>query len=410
MPSAREPAGSAACSASGAAASGEWVRLAAGSAATRSSTTRSAGAARAWAPAPLPLPNPVVAGNEAAPAAAPPLPSPGRATTGWAGRTRRRPASSKPAAITVTRTSSPSASSMTAPKMMLASGAAELATSCAASLISNRPRSEPPWMDSSTPCAPSMLASSSGLEMAISAAATERSSPRAEPIPISADPARRGDQVGDALDTGQQHLVGGLERVEHADVPVRDRQQPVVRDHDERVDLAAQPLDTHLGLRRPALALEPERPGHHADREGAEGARDAGHDGGAAGAGAAALPGRDEDHVRALEDFFDFLAVVFRRLGPDVGVGTGTEPAGQFAADVELDVGIAHEQRLRIRVDRDELNALEPLFDHPVYGIDAAPSDTDDLDDRQIVLRCCHEEGPFRLSAAIVFLPYCPRG
>ncbi len=78
---------------------------------------------------------------------------------------------------------------MTAPKMMLASGAAELETSWAASLISNRPRSDPPWMDSSTPCAPSMLASSSGLEMAISAAATLRSSPRDDPIPISAEPA-----------------------------------------------------------------------------------------------------------------------------------------------------------------------------------------------------------------------------
>src|SRR6185437_16191479 len=90
---------------------------------------------------------------------------------------------SRPAAMTVTRTSSPRASSMTAPKMMFASTAAELETSWAASLISNRPRSEPPWMDSRTPCAPSMLASSSGLEMAISAAATARSSPREEPVP-----------------------------------------------------------------------------------------------------------------------------------------------------------------------------------------------------------------------------------
>ena len=96
---------------------------------------------------------------------------------------------SKPAAITVTRTSSPSASSMVAPKMMLASGCTASATSAAASLISNRPRSEPPAIESSTPWAPSMQASSSGLETAISAAATERSSPRAEPMPISAEPA-----------------------------------------------------------------------------------------------------------------------------------------------------------------------------------------------------------------------------
>ena len=41
----------------------------------------------------------------------------------------------------------------------------------------------------STPWAPSIDASSSGLEIAISAATTARSSPRAEPMPMSADPA-----------------------------------------------------------------------------------------------------------------------------------------------------------------------------------------------------------------------------
>ncbi len=78
---------------------------------------------------------------------------------------------------------------MTAPKMMLASGWACSEMTWAASLISNRPRSEPPAMESRTPCAPSMLASSSGELTAISAAATARSSARAEPMPIRAEPA-----------------------------------------------------------------------------------------------------------------------------------------------------------------------------------------------------------------------------
>src|SRR6185437_16891772 len=119
----------------------------------------------------------------------------------------------------------------------------------------------------------------------------------------------------------------------------------------------------------------------------------------------ATLAGRDEDHVGALEHLLDLLAVVFRRAVSDLGVGARAQTAGELPPDVELDVRVAHEQRLRVRVDRDELNALEPLFDHPVHGIDAAPSDTDDLDDRQIVLRCCHEEGPFRSFAAIASLP-----
>ena len=78
---------------------------------------------------------------------------------------------------------------MIAPKMMLASGWAASATIDADSLISKMPRSEPPEMDSSTPCAPSIEASSSGEAIASSAAATARLSPRALPMPISADPA-----------------------------------------------------------------------------------------------------------------------------------------------------------------------------------------------------------------------------
>ena len=77
---------------------------------------------------------------------------------------------SKPAAMTVTRTSSPISSSMTVPKMMLASGWATPWMISAASLTSNRPRSLPPAMLSRMPRAPSMDASSSGLEMAPRAA------------------------------------------------------------------------------------------------------------------------------------------------------------------------------------------------------------------------------------------------
>ena len=61
----------------------------------------------------------------------------------------------------------------------------------------------------------------------------------------------------------------------------------------------------------------------------------------------------------------------------DLGVAAGAETAGQVTADVELDVGIAHQQRLRVGVDGDELDALQPGVDHPVDGVDAAAADTD---------------------------------
>ena len=216
---------------------------------------------------------------------------------------------------------------------------------------------------------------------------------------VEVDQARGGDQVGDAGDALQEHLVGGLEGVEHRDVAVGDRQQPVVGDDDQRVDLLAQLVDAGLGGVGPAAALEAERPGHDADGQRAERPGDARHDRCATGAGAAALARGDEDHVGPLEDLLDLRRVVLGGLAADLGVGAGAEAAGELAPDVELDVGVGHQQGLGVGVDRDELDALEADLDHPVDRVDAAAADADDLDDREVVLRCCHVV-PLSRSAA----------
>ncbi len=139
-----------------------------------------------------------------------------------------------------------------------------------------------------------------------------------------------------------------------------------------------------------ASALEAERPRHDADGERAKAARDARHNGSAARAGAAALARRDEHHVGAAEGLGDLVLVVFGGLAPHLGVGASAKAAREFAADVELDVGIGHEQRLRVGVDGDELGALEAHVDHAVDGVDAAAADADDLDRGDVVLRCGH--------------------
>jgi hypothetical protein len=86
--------------------------------------------------------------------------------------------------------------------------------------------------------------------------------------------------------------------------------------------------------------------------------------------------------------------VVFRGVLADIGIRTGAQAARKFAADVEFDVGVAHQQRLRIGIDRDELNALKADLDHSVHGVDAATTDADDLDDREIVVRMRHRALP----------------
>ena len=66
-------------------------------------------------------------------------------------------------------------------------------------------------------------------------------------------------------------------------------------------------------------------------------------------------------------------------------VRTGAEAAGGLASDVELGVGVGEQQRLRVGVDGDELDALQPLLDHSVNSVDAAPADTDDADHGEVV-------------------------
>jgi hypothetical protein len=104
--------------------------------------------------------------------------------------------------------------------------------------------------------------------------------------------------------------------------------------------------------------------------------------------GAAALTGGDEDHVGALEHLEQLLAVVVGGLTADHRVSAGSEPARQVPADVQLDVGIRHQQRLGVGVDRDELDAVQARVDHAVDGVHAAAADADDLDDGQVVGGC----------------------
>ena len=82
--------------------------------------------------------------------------------------------------------------------------------------------------------------------------------------------------------------------------------------------------------------------------------------------------------------------MVFRRLAADLRVGARAEATGQFAPHVELHVGVTHEERLRVGVDRNEFDAAKADLNHAVHGVDAATADSDDLDDGEVVLWSCH--------------------
>ena len=153
---------------------------------------------------------------------------------------------------------------MTAPKMTFAFWSAAPVTTSAASFTSNRPMSGPPVMFRRMPVAPSIDASSSGDETADArglggtvlaggdADAHEGRAGVAHDRPhvgeVEVDEAGDRDQVGDPLHALAEHVVGHAEGVDDRRVLVDDLEQPVVLDHDQRVDALAKVADAELGL------------------------------------------------------------------------------------------------------------------------------------------------------------------
>src|SRR6185503_4451125 len=96
-------------------------------------------------------------------------------------------------------------------------------------------------------------------------------------------------------------------------------------------------------------------------------------------AGAAAHAARDEHEVRALERARDFIAILINRLAADIGPRAGAKPARELLSDLHLHVRLRRDQRLRIRVHRDELDTLEVFVDHAIDGIATATADAHHL-------------------------------
>ena len=94
--------------------------------------------------------------------------------------------------------------------------------------------------------------------------------------------------------------------------------------------------------------------------------------------------------------------MLFGGLAADLGIGSGAEAARELAADVELHVRVGQQQRLRVGVDGDELDALEAGVDHAVDRVAATAADADDLDHREIVLRSAEHGLPSRLPVSVL--------
>ena len=148
---------------------------------------------------------------------------------------------------------------------------------------------------------------------------------------VEVDQAGDGDQFGDALDALAQDIIGEAEGVLQAGALVDHLQQAVVGDDDEGVGVLFELVDALFGRFRAARAFEGEGAGDDADGQRADFLGDLGDDGGRAGAGAAAHPGGDKDHIGAFEHFVEFFGGFLGRLAADLRIAAGAEAAGGFS-------------------------------------------------------------------------------
>ena len=136
-------------------------------------------------------------------------------------------------------------------------------------------------------------------------------------------------------------------------------------------------LDAELRIAAALHALERERARHNADRQRADLTRALCHDRGSTSARAAAHAGRHEDHVCAAQRIEDVVAALLSSLLADLRLCAGAETARELLTNLHALRCQGFEQCLCIRIDCNELHALQSKIDHAVDGVAAAATYTD---------------------------------
>ena len=188
---------------------------------------------------------------------------------------------------------------------------------------------------------------------------------------VGVDHAGGVDQVRDTLNGVQQNFVGLLEGVHHGQRRARDRQQALVRDGDQRVNVFTKKRHAAFSVLHALFAFEHEGLGDHTYGEGADFFCDLREHRRCAGSGATAHAGSDEHHVRAAQNLGN-LSVVFQgSFTADLGIGASAQSFGQLLADRYLHGSERGIQSLLVRVGRDEFHARQTHLNHGVYSVTA---------------------------------------
>ncbi len=166
-----------------------------------------------------------------------------------------------------------------------------------------------------------------------------------------------------------QHLVGHAEGFGKGGALIGDAEQVLVRDDDQRIDIALQLGNPGIGQTHAVTALEGEGLGDHTDRQDATFPGALGDDRRRTCAGAAAHAGGDEHHMRAIEVLGDQIGRFLSRGHPHFRVCAGAQAHGDTDTELNALIGTRKLQLLRVRIGHNKLDAFQSGLDHVVDGI-----------------------------------------
>ncbi len=136
-----------------------------------------------------------------------------------------------------------------------------------------------------------------------------------------------------------QHGIGDVERISKGGPLIRQPEQVLVRNDDQRVNIGLHLFDTGFGLRHPALPLKVKGLGDNTDSQDAAFAGCTGNNRGSPGASAATHTGGNEHHV-AISKFAHHGFHAFLGSGAsDIRLRSGTKTLGYGCTKLNLATG-----------------------------------------------------------------------
>ena len=202
----------------------------------------------------------------------------------------------------------------------------------------------------------------------------------------------------DRADGIDQNAIGHLERIDERHLLAGNGSQSFVGNRDERIDALFEPFDALFGLFSAAPAFEFERFSDDADGQSALLTRQTGDDRSRPSPRAPAHAGRHEDHVGLFEVFLDLRRRLLSRFLTDGRICTCAQSPCTLDTELDFNFGVVASECLCVGICRDELNAVNSIFDHRIDGVSAATANANDLDIRTS-FRCIFHE--FHSSTSI---------